>query len=49
MDLRAVLEETLAVPMPLDPVAGREGWLPGLWREARERYAVEEKGRVAKL
>lgn len=48
LDLRAVREETLAVPMPIDPVEGREGWLPGLWREARERYTAVEKG-VAKL
>lgn len=38
IDLHAVRAKTLAVPIPPDPVGGDQGHLPGLWREALEKY-----------
>ncbi|RMJ26042.1 hypothetical protein PHISP_03069 [Aspergillus sp. HF37] len=44
LDLRAVRAETLAVPIPKDPVDGVKGDLPGLWGEAMGRYTAEKRG-----
>lgn len=38
MDLKAMREETLAVPIPEDPVMGREGHLKPLWRSSLEKF-----------
>lgn len=38
MDLKRMRQETLAVPIPEDPVLGGEGYLKPLWRDAQERY-----------
>lgn len=31
-------EETLSAPVPEDPLLGKEGHLPMLWKQARDRY-----------
>ncbi|KAF9891231.1 hypothetical protein FE257_004795 [Aspergillus nanangensis] len=43
VDLEAVRAQTMAVPMPQDPVTGGKGYLGSLWNGPRESYFAEAR------